>query len=148
MESFCVYYFPGKLINEEYKDYFKKVFTKWTTIYEGSWLSSQMTKFMAISMSYFRITRWYLAQNWSLPCQIRLPKWDSNFFYKSKKIIFEVPKIVFFVKQVPKIRLKIELLEFSHEMDHIGGLLPKDFEFLSFFAIFRWLNEFLEIYHK
>ena len=42
-----------------------------------------------------------------------------------------------FCEESTKNKIEIELLQFSHEMDHVGGLLPKDLEFLSFLAIFH-----------
>ena len=50
------------------------------------------------------------------------------------------------LKQVPQIRCQIENLQFSHNIDPIGGILSEYFEFQDFSLLYS--IEFLSIQHK
>jgi hypothetical protein len=49
----CVLVAIKKIPNLYFGKLFEKVSTKWTITYEDMWVSSQMTRFMAISMAKF-----------------------------------------------------------------------------------------------
>ena len=48
--SFLAYYYEEKIVNLKKNNFAKTVFTKWTNLSRGSWLSSQMAKVTPISM--------------------------------------------------------------------------------------------------
>ena len=87
---------------------------------EDSWLSSQMINLMATFGAYFVKMISYCAQGCILEWQTMLPK--EVFIFFGRKIhfqFFRVPKMSFFVKDLPYICCKIGPNQFYKILGHI-----------------------------
>ena len=111
-------------------------------MYRRPWVWSQMNK-VVITLKLF-----YMKM-----CQLFYTKRESCHLTQNCKRIFHllwemlfslfwIAKVGCLLNCVPKIICEMGCSQFSHNIDHIGGLHQFVFEFLSVFIIFYWLNKF------
>ena len=86
---------------------------------EDSWLSSQMINLMATFMALFVQMISYCAQGCILEWQTMLPKEVFIFFGRKINFPFLVPKMSFFVKELPYICCKIGPIKFCNIPGHM-----------------------------
>jgi hypothetical protein len=68
-----------------------KLFSKWSIVYECSWISSKIINVMAIPMAWFIIKFSYLVDGCILALQTMFPKGASNILDKKSFSILLVP---------------------------------------------------------